>query len=402
MSAADLENTLYLDVPKGRVVIELRPDLAPKTVARIKELARKGFYDGHRVPSRDRRLHGADRRSARRRHRRLGPEAQGRVQQRAFRARHRVGMARAARSRQRRQPVLHLLRAGAVPRRQIHRLRPGHVGHGDSSTRSRRATRATTARSRTPTASSRCRSPPTPTRRSSAPPHLTTEARRARSTDLRRALNHSPDLRAFVVRLDARHAGFASLAVYRDRRIAGDPADGVRERPAAGAHRIDAAIWLKEVGRLAHGDRPLRRRRALLHAQIPVGAGDGPGGAAAPDARARAAARLGARDPGGCWRWRSWRWAPAIRRARPARSRSRAVVVAFLSASQDIVIDAYRVELLADREQGAGAAATQIGYRIGMVASTAGALYLASFFGWFCGLCRRWRRCSRSAWRRCC
>jgi peptidylprolyl isomerase len=52
VAAADLENTLYLDVPKGRVVIELRPDLAPKTVARIKELVRKGFYDGiafHRV-----------------------------------------------------------------------------------------------------------------------------------------------------------------------------------------------------------------------------------------------------------------------------------------------------------------------------------------------------------------
>ncbi len=52
VSAADLDNTIYLDVPAGRVVIELRPDLAPKTVARIKELARKGFYDGiafHRV-----------------------------------------------------------------------------------------------------------------------------------------------------------------------------------------------------------------------------------------------------------------------------------------------------------------------------------------------------------------
>jgi peptidylprolyl isomerase len=52
VSAADLENTLYLDVPAGRVVIALRPDLAPKTVARIKELARRGFYDGlafHRV-----------------------------------------------------------------------------------------------------------------------------------------------------------------------------------------------------------------------------------------------------------------------------------------------------------------------------------------------------------------
>src|SRR6266851_2477373 len=52
VSAADLENTLYLDVPAGRVVIEMRPDLAPKHVAQIKELTRRGFYDGvlfHRV-----------------------------------------------------------------------------------------------------------------------------------------------------------------------------------------------------------------------------------------------------------------------------------------------------------------------------------------------------------------
>lgn len=58
-----------------------------------------------------------------------------------------------------------------------------------------------------------------------------------------------------------------------------------------------------------------------------------------------------------------------------------AVLVAFLSASQDIVIDAYRVELLAAAEQGAGAAATQVGYRFGIIASTAGALYLSAF-GW--------------------
>jgi len=48
----DPENTLYLDLPQGRVVIQLRPDLAPNHVARIKELARQGFYDGlsfHRV-----------------------------------------------------------------------------------------------------------------------------------------------------------------------------------------------------------------------------------------------------------------------------------------------------------------------------------------------------------------
>lgn len=48
----DKENTLYLDLVYGRVVIELLPKVAPKHVARIKELARQGFYDGivfHRV-----------------------------------------------------------------------------------------------------------------------------------------------------------------------------------------------------------------------------------------------------------------------------------------------------------------------------------------------------------------
>ncbi len=48
----DPENTLYLDLEYGRVVIAMRPDLAPKHVARIKELTRQGFYDGvifHRV-----------------------------------------------------------------------------------------------------------------------------------------------------------------------------------------------------------------------------------------------------------------------------------------------------------------------------------------------------------------
>ena len=51
-AAADPENTLFLELPWGRVVIEMRPDLAPNHVTRIKELVRKCFYDGtpfHRV-----------------------------------------------------------------------------------------------------------------------------------------------------------------------------------------------------------------------------------------------------------------------------------------------------------------------------------------------------------------
>jgi peptidylprolyl isomerase len=48
----DPENTIYLDLEYGRVVVQLRPDLAPNHVDRFKELARSGFYDGltwHRV-----------------------------------------------------------------------------------------------------------------------------------------------------------------------------------------------------------------------------------------------------------------------------------------------------------------------------------------------------------------
>ena len=50
--AADPQNVLYLDLKYGRVVSEIRPDLAANHVARIKELGRTGFYDGvtyHRV-----------------------------------------------------------------------------------------------------------------------------------------------------------------------------------------------------------------------------------------------------------------------------------------------------------------------------------------------------------------
>lgn len=59
-----------------------------------------------------------------------------------------------------------------------------------------------------------------------------------------------------------------------------------------------------------------------------------------------------------------------------------AFMVAFFSASQDIVIDAYRIEILKPEQQGEGAAMAVLGYRFGMIASGAGALRLADHYGW--------------------
>lgn len=59
-----------------------------------------------------------------------------------------------------------------------------------------------------------------------------------------------------------------------------------------------------------------------------------------------------------------------------------AVLVAFLSATQDIVIDAFRVELVSVERQGAAAAMAVIGYRLAMFASGAGALAIAEWYGW--------------------
>ena len=59
-----------------------------------------------------------------------------------------------------------------------------------------------------------------------------------------------------------------------------------------------------------------------------------------------------------------------------------ALFVAFSSASQDIVIDAYRVDILTDDKQGAGAGAVVLGYRMGMLSAGAGALWLAAVLSW--------------------
>lgn len=59
-----------------------------------------------------------------------------------------------------------------------------------------------------------------------------------------------------------------------------------------------------------------------------------------------------------------------------------AIFVAFCSANQDIVIDAMRIEMLKDDEQGAGAGMATLGYRIGMLLAGAGATYMAEYFSW--------------------
>src|SRR5271155_5695428 len=60
-----------------------------------------------------------------------------------------------------------------------------------------------------------------------------------------------------------------------------------------------------------------------------------------------------------------------------------ALVVAFISASQDIVIDAWRVESTNADQQAPAASMIQAGYRIGMLVSGAGSLLIADYAGWF-------------------
>ena len=150
----DPENTLFLDLKDGRVVIQLRPDLAPQHVARIKELARAKFYDGivfHRVipgfmaqsgdPT------GTGRGGS-------GRQPAGRVLPRAVRARH-GGHGAVERPQLRRQPVLHLFAPASNLNGQYTVW--GQVTRAwSSSIASPRASRR-----RNPTASCACRSPPT-------------------------------------------------------------------------------------------------------------------------------------------------------------------------------------------------------------------------------------------------
>ena len=127
--AADLENTLYIDVPDGRVVIAMRPDLAPGHVAQIKALARRGFYDGvpfHRVIDGFMAQTGDPTGT--------GTGGSGNKLKAEFsnekHVRGTVSMARAQDPNSADSQFFIVLRAGPVPRRAIHDLGRGHLRHG--------------------------------------------------------------------------------------------------------------------------------------------------------------------------------------------------------------------------------------------------------------------------------
>ena len=129
-SAATPDNTLIIQLATGNVVIEMLPDVAPKHVARIKELAHDHFYDGivfHRV------IPGFMAQTGDPTGTGTGGSKRGNLPAEFSKIpfeRGTLGMARSANPEQRRQPVLHLLRPGALAGRPVHGLGQGHAGHG--------------------------------------------------------------------------------------------------------------------------------------------------------------------------------------------------------------------------------------------------------------------------------
>ena len=120
LAAADLKNEIYLDTKDGRVTILLRPDLAPKTVAQIETLTKRGFYNGlnfHRV------IEGFMAQTGDPTGTGTGgsdlPESPGRILQGAFQARLGRHGAR-GRSEFRQFAILHLLRRRGLSRRPIY------------------------------------------------------------------------------------------------------------------------------------------------------------------------------------------------------------------------------------------------------------------------------------------
>ena len=129
-AAMDKENTLYIDLKDGRVVIEMRPDLAPKHVAQIKKLAREGKYDGvvfHRV------IEGFMAQTGdpdRHRHRAAWARRCKAEFSKEPHVRGSVSMARTNDPNSARSQFFIVLQGLELPRRPVHGVGQGHVGHG--------------------------------------------------------------------------------------------------------------------------------------------------------------------------------------------------------------------------------------------------------------------------------
>ena len=124
------EDTLIIETTQGKVTVEMRPDLAPLHVARIKELARQGFYDGvpfHRVIEGFMAQTGDPTGT--------GTGGSGKKLKAEFNAephtRGAVSMARAQSPELRRQPVLHRLRRRELPRQEIYGVGAGDRRHAE-------------------------------------------------------------------------------------------------------------------------------------------------------------------------------------------------------------------------------------------------------------------------------
>ena len=172
-----------------------------------------------------------------------------------------------------------------------------------------------------------------------------------------------------------------ALAVYRDRRLAAVFGLGVASGLPSSLVFATLAIWLREegltrtaIGLFGAAATPYAVNflwaPLLDHARIPV-----------------LGARLGRR--------RSWivlaqvllvlaigAMALGDPAARPEALAAAAFAVALVSATQDVAIDAYRIEALEPERQGAGAAAAVLGWHLGAFASGAGVLYLAAAASW--------------------
>src|SRR5437868_10832701 len=257
----------------------------------------------------------------------------------------------------------------------------------NTATRPRRAIPPAPARPLIPKRSSRCRSPPTPRRnpklRPVVAPHppaaRVPPAPRLRAEGWDGGLSPHQSSRQPAKRAVA--GWLASLAVYREPRLIAVLLMGFASGLPLALTFGTLSFWLSEVGvsRTSIGLfalvgisyslkflwSPAIDRLPIPFLTARLGRRRGWALAIQP-ALALAILALGLTDP----------------RSDPGLTAVAAVIVAFLSASQDIVIDAYRIELLRPEEQGAGAAATQWGYRFGLLAASAGALYAAAFGSW--------------------